>query len=184
VRPVALGCALAVVLAVAGCGDRERSATATSSVTATTATATATTTSLVTTATATATTATATTATATAARPPATAAKTPATVPGPGAGARPDPQLITGQRVVVRSGCLACHRVGTRGNEGPGQDLAGIGARMPASAIRTALLTPTSPMPSYRALPRSELRALVAYLSSLRDAAPGASGCRDEEGCG
>jgi mono/diheme cytochrome c family protein len=179
VRPVALGCALAVVLAVAGCGDRERSATATSSVTATTATATATTTSLVTT-----TTATATTATATAARPPATAAKTPATVPGPGAGARPDPQLITGQRVVVRSGCLACHRVGTRGNDGPGEDLAGIGARMPAPAIRTALLTPTSPMPSYRALPRSELRALVAYLSSLRDAAPDAPRCRDEEGCG
>lgn len=143
-RSVALGCALAVVLALAGCGDRERSKIAPTTPTAAPMT----------------------------------------TVPGPGAGARPDPQLVTGQRVVVRSGCLACHRVGAHGNDGPGRDLAGIGARVAAPAIRAALVTPTSPMPSYRALPRSELRALVAYLSSLRDAPPGAARCRDGDDCG
>jgi len=92
----------------------------------------------------------------------------PATRTGPGAGARPDPQLVTGQRVVVQSGCLACHRIGERGNRGPGQDLSAVGRRLPSAAIRRSLVDAEASMPSYRELGKSKLAALVVYLSSLR----------------
>lgn len=91
-----------------------------------------------------------------------------ATRTGPGAGARPDPQLVQGQRVVVQSGCLACHRIGKRGNRGPGQDLTAVAERLPSAAIRRSLLDGKAPMPSYRALAPAKLDALVVYLSSLR----------------
>ncbi|MEA2191595.1 MAG: menaquinol-cytochrome c reductase cytochrome b/c subunit [Solirubrobacteraceae bacterium] len=87
---------------------------------------------------------------------------------GPGAGARPDPQLVQGRRAVVQAGCLACHRIGKRGNRGPGSDLSAVGKRLTPAAIRRSLVNPTAPMPSYRAIARSELAALVVYLSSLR----------------
>jgi len=96
------------------------------------------------------------------------AGKGAATRTGPGAGARPDPQLVQGQRIVIRSGCLACHRIGERGNRGPGQDLSAVGRRLPAAAIRRSLVDADAPMPSYRALGPSKLAALAAYMSSLR----------------
>jgi len=73
-----------------------------------------------------------------------------------------------GAQVALRSGCLACHRLGSAGNDAPGPDLSRIGYRMPASAIRRTLLKPTPPMPAYSDLPRKEREALVKYLASLR----------------
>lgn len=81
-----------------------------------------------------------------------------------------DPRVPKGRRVVVRAGCLACHRIGVSGNDGPGPDLTVIGDRLLAASIRRALTDPVAPMPSYRSLAGSELTALVAYLSELRGA--------------
>src|SRR5204862_5077291 len=82
-----------------------------------------------------------------------------------------------GKRVVLASGCLACHQIGSEGNSGPGNNLSGIGARRSAAQIRGALLHATAPMPSYRELPRAQLDDLVAYLSALRGGAPGDPPC-------
>jgi ubiquinol-cytochrome c reductase cytochrome b subunit/menaquinol-cytochrome c reductase cytochrome b/c subunit len=88
--------------------------------------------------------------------------------------------VAAGRRAVADAGCLACHQIGPRGNSGPGSNLAGIGDRMPRSAIRRSLLDARAPMPSYRQLPRDRLEAIVAYLSSLR-AEPS---CPDDHDCG
>jgi menaquinol-cytochrome c reductase cytochrome b/c subunit len=80
----------------------------------------------------------------------------------------PGDRASLGGQVAVRSGCLACHRLGGAGNAGPGPDLTKIGARLPASAIERTLLNPTPPMPSFASLPRKERKALVRYLASLR----------------
>jgi mono/diheme cytochrome c family protein len=73
-----------------------------------------------------------------------------------------------GAEVVADSGCLACHLLGSQGNDGPGPDLTTIGARLSAAAITRALDHPRQPMPSFAELPPSEHRALVAYLVSLK----------------
>ena len=78
------------------------------------------------------------------------------------------PGSPSGQTVFAQAGCLACHRLGDSGNNGPGQDLIGLGRRLSATAIRRALLSPTAPMPSYRSLIAPDLRALVKYLAHLR----------------
>ncbi len=85
-------------------------------------------------------------------------------------------QIATGQRFVADAGCLACHQIGAHGNSGPGSNLAGIGDRMPPSAIRRSLIDAPAPMPSYEGS-RDKLDALVAYLSSLRDDCPDGSDC-------
>jgi len=76
--------------------------------------------------------------------------------------------IAQGAGVVAGSGCVACHRIGNDGNNGPGPDLTTVGRRLSPEAITLALNSPAAPMPSYRGLPRDKLRALVAYLSSLR----------------
>ena len=73
-----------------------------------------------------------------------------------------------GAQVALQAGCMACHRLGSAGHDGPGPDLSRIGDRLPASAIRRTLLDPEPPMPSFRDLPRRERDALVKYLASLR----------------
>lgn len=73
-----------------------------------------------------------------------------------------------GRAVAAQTGCLACHRIGEAGNAGPGPDLTGIGARLPSKAIERTIIKPTAPMPSFRRLPASKLRALVTFLSLLR----------------
>lgn len=78
------------------------------------------------------------------------------------------PGSPSGKTVLAQAGCLACHRLGNSGNNGPGQDLTGLGRRLSATAIRRALLNPTAPMPSYRSLTAPDLRALVDYLAHLR----------------
>jgi ubiquinol-cytochrome c reductase cytochrome b subunit/menaquinol-cytochrome c reductase cytochrome b/c subunit len=76
--------------------------------------------------------------------------------------------FAAGATVAAESGCLACHRIGTAGNRGPGPDLTRVGDRLPPLAIERTLIRPTPPMPSFRNLPPARKRALVAFLSLLR----------------
>jgi ubiquinol-cytochrome c reductase cytochrome b subunit/menaquinol-cytochrome c reductase cytochrome b/c subunit len=73
-----------------------------------------------------------------------------------------------GKLVAAQSGCLACHQIGENGNNGPGPKLTKIGARLPREAIARTLQNPTSPMPSFRNLPRDKFNALVDFLSQLK----------------
>ena len=73
-----------------------------------------------------------------------------------------------GKQVVAQSGCLACHKIGENGNDGPGPELDDIGLRLPSQAIERTLINPTAPMPSYRDLPPEKFDSVVAFLSQLR----------------
>ena len=72
-----------------------------------------------------------------------------------------------GKLVMAQSGCLACHKVGENGNDGPGPHLTEIADRLPKAAIRRTLENPTAPMPSYRNLPENKKAALVDFLAQL-----------------
>jgi cytochrome c2 len=75
---------------------------------------------------------------------------------------------LPGAKVLLRAGCLACHRIGSAGNNDPGPSLTRVGARRDTQAITQALISPAAPMPSYgRWLSATELRQLVEYLSHL-----------------
>src|SRR3954470_15969781 len=76
--------------------------------------------------------------------------------------------LEAGKLVMVQSGCLACHKIGENGNDGPGPNLTDIGDKLLPGAIKRTLENPTAPMPSFRGLPEEKKNALVAFLSSLR----------------
>jgi menaquinol-cytochrome c reductase cytochrome b/c subunit len=78
------------------------------------------------------------------------------------------PQYEAGKLVVAQSGCLACHKIGENGNDGPGPHLTDIGDKLQPAAIRRTLDNPTAPMPSFAALPEEKKAALVAFLSQLR----------------
>jgi menaquinol-cytochrome c reductase cytochrome b/c subunit len=76
-----------------------------------------------------------------------------------------------GKQVAAQSGCLACHKIGENGNDGPGPHLSDIGARLPAQAIARTLVNPTAPMPSFAGLERDspeKFNALVTYISQLK----------------
>ena len=75
--------------------------------------------------------------------------------------------LEPGKEVVAQSGCLACHRLGDNGNNGPGPELTEIGAKIPRNAIARSLQVGPSIMPSYSDLPPRKIAALTAYLASL-----------------
>jgi menaquinol-cytochrome c reductase cytochrome b/c subunit len=77
-------------------------------------------------------------------------------------------QFEAGKLVAAQSGCLACHKIGENGNDGPGPELGEIGDRLPRQAILRTMQNPTSPMPSFRDLPPEKLNALVDFLSQLR----------------
>jgi len=78
-------------------------------------------------------------------------------------------EFLAGRGVVAQSGCLACHQIGVAGNgNGIGPNLSDIGTELPPSAIEQALLHPLAPMPSFKGLPRRELRSLAYFLSELR----------------
>jgi menaquinol-cytochrome c reductase cytochrome b/c subunit len=73
-----------------------------------------------------------------------------------------------GKQVMAQSGCLACHKVGENGNDGPGPPLAQIASRLPKQAIARTLINPTAPMPSFKDLPPEKFNALVDFLSTLK----------------
>ena len=75
--------------------------------------------------------------------------------------------LEPGKEVVAQSGCLACHKLGDNGNDGPGPELTQIGARIPRNAIARSLQVGPSIMPSYSGLSPEKFQALTAYLASL-----------------
>jgi len=77
-------------------------------------------------------------------------------------------QYEPGKLVVAQSGCLACHKIGHNGNDGPGPDLTDIATKLPKAAIRRTLENPTAPMPSFAGMPEEKKTALVNFLSQLR----------------
>ena len=78
------------------------------------------------------------------------------------------PALEQGKLVAAQSGCLACHKIGENGNDGPGPELTEIGVTLPKAALLRTLDNPTAPMPSFRDLPQEKKTALVDFLASLR----------------
>jgi quinol-cytochrome oxidoreductase complex cytochrome b subunit len=78
------------------------------------------------------------------------------------------PQFEAGKLVAAQSGCLACHKIGENGNDGPGPHLTTIADKLPKAAIMRTLQNPTAPMPSFKNLPPQKLNALVNFLSSLK----------------
>ena len=76
-------------------------------------------------------------------------------------------QYEPGKLVAAQSGCLACHKIGHNGNDGPGPELTDIAEKLPKAAIRRTLENPTAPMPSYRNLPEEKKTALVDFLAQL-----------------
>jgi quinol-cytochrome oxidoreductase complex cytochrome b subunit len=78
------------------------------------------------------------------------------------------PQFEAGKLVAAQSGCLACHKIGENGNDGPGPHLTDIGDKLQSGAIRRTLENPTAPMPSFAGLPEEKKAALVAFLASLK----------------
>jgi mono/diheme cytochrome c family protein len=75
--------------------------------------------------------------------------------------------LEPGKEVVAQSGCLACHKLGENGNDGPGPELTHIGALLPRNAIARSLEIGPSIMPSYSGLSPQKKAALTAYIASL-----------------
>jgi menaquinol-cytochrome c reductase cytochrome b/c subunit len=77
-------------------------------------------------------------------------------------------QFEAGKLVAAQSGCLACHKFGENGNDGPGPNLSKIGARLPKEAIARTLRNPTSPMPPYGNLPPEKFMSLVNFLAQMK----------------
>jgi ubiquinol-cytochrome c reductase cytochrome b subunit/menaquinol-cytochrome c reductase cytochrome b/c subunit len=77
-------------------------------------------------------------------------------------------QFDAGKLVVGQSACLACHKIGENGNDGPGPQLTHIASKLPPQAIAATLRNPTAPMPSFRNLPKQKFNDLVAFLSQLQ----------------
>ena len=87
------------------------------------------------------------------------------------AGAAAVEEFEKGGQVVAQSGCLACHKIGENGNDGPGPPLTDIGARLPRQAIARTLVNPTAPMPSFANLQQTQpdkFNAMVAFLGQLK----------------
>jgi menaquinol-cytochrome c reductase cytochrome b/c subunit len=77
-------------------------------------------------------------------------------------------EFEAGRRVVAQSGCLACHKLGENGNNGPGPELTHIGSRIPRQGIARTLVNPTAPMPSFKYLPPKKFNAAIDFLSQLK----------------
>ena len=76
-------------------------------------------------------------------------------------------ELEPGKEVVAQEGCLACHKLGENGNNGPGPELTQIGENLPRNAIARSLEVGPGIMPSYGGLPPQKQEALTAFLASL-----------------
>jgi quinol---cytochrome c reductase cytochrome c subunit, bacillus type len=77
------------------------------------------------------------------------------------------PQYEAGKEIVAASGCLACHKLGENGNNGPGPELTHIAQRVPRAAIVRSVEIGPGEMPSFRDLPPQKLNELADFLSSL-----------------
>jgi menaquinol-cytochrome c reductase cytochrome b/c subunit len=78
--------------------------------------------------------------------------------------------FTAGEEVVGQSGCLACHVIGSNGNNGPGPNLTDIGNILRPQAIASTLRNPTAPMPSFAGLAKQypqKFQNLVNFLSEL-----------------
>ncbi|HUB36898.1 MAG TPA: cytochrome B [Solirubrobacteraceae bacterium] len=84
------------------------------------------------------------------------------------AGGKTLSEYEAGKLVVAQSGCLACHKIGDNGNDGPGPNLTHIGARLPRLGIARTLVNPTAPMPSFKNLPPQKFNAAIFFLSQLK----------------
>ncbi len=76
-----------------------------------------------------------------------------------------------GALVVGQSGCLACHTLGSNGNNGPGPPLTHIGRILRPAAIASTLVNPTAPMPSFASLAQQspqKFQNLVNFLAELQ----------------
>ena len=82
-----------------------------------------------------------------------------------------------GEKLYVDQKCALCHSIGGKGNvKGP---LDGVGSKLSPEEIRQWLVDPKAmtaktkaerkpPMRSYATLPKEDVDALVAYMSSLK----------------
>jgi len=77
------------------------------------------------------------------------------------------PRYEAGKQVVADAGCLACHKLGENGNNGPGPELTHIGQTVPRAAILRSVEIGVGIMPSFRELPQKELEELADFLASL-----------------
>jgi ubiquinol-cytochrome c reductase cytochrome b subunit/menaquinol-cytochrome c reductase cytochrome b/c subunit len=84
------------------------------------------------------------------------------------AGGKTLAEYEAGKLVVAQSGCLACHKIGNNGNDGPGPPLTKVGARVPREGIARTLVNPTAPMPSFKNLPPKKFKAVVEFLAQLK----------------
>jgi ubiquinol-cytochrome c reductase cytochrome b subunit/menaquinol-cytochrome c reductase cytochrome b/c subunit len=73
-----------------------------------------------------------------------------------------------GELIVGQSGCLACHVIGSNGNDGPGPNLTHVASRVPQQQLASTLINPTPPMPSFSGLPKDKFNTLVSFLSELQ----------------
>src|SRR3954468_17850657 len=78
------------------------------------------------------------------------------------------PEFEKGKLVAAQSGCLACHKIGENGNDGPGPHLSDLGDKLQPGATRRTLEIPTAPMPSFAGMPEDKKTALVNFLYSLK----------------
>jgi quinol-cytochrome oxidoreductase complex cytochrome b subunit len=85
-----------------------------------------------------------------------------------------DPKLVqTGRDLVVKHGCLACHKLGGQG-AAVGPPLEGTGTRQPGVDWQLrhlkdpTALVPGSTMPGYKHLSETELQAMATFLASLK----------------
>jgi menaquinol-cytochrome c reductase cytochrome b/c subunit len=88
-------------------------------------------------------------------------------------------QFEAGKQVAAQSGCLACHKFGENGNNGPGPELTEIGAKLPAAGIRRTLVNPSGVMPVFApcgspgasessCMPQEKFNNLINFLASLQ----------------
>ena len=77
------------------------------------------------------------------------------------------PRYEAGKEVVASAGCLACHKLGENGNNGPGPELTHIASRIPRAAIIRSIEIGPAEMPSFRDLPPKKLEQLADFLASL-----------------
>jgi quinol-cytochrome oxidoreductase complex cytochrome b subunit len=72
-----------------------------------------------------------------------------------------------GKQVAAQSGCLACHKIGENGNDGPGPELTEIGNKLPREAIARSLEVGPGIMPAYQGLSPKKFNELTDFLASL-----------------